>query len=207
MEKVSAPGPVPVPAGGTACVTADQVGAAAAGAVERTGPHAAWPIGMAISFIGGILVMPVAGISINMISMFAFLVVLGIVVDDAIVVGENVYEYREEGLDHMSAAIKGAREVAMPVTFAILTTIVAFVPLLFMPGTTGKFWWPLPAVVITVLAMSLLEALFILPAHLAHSSSRPRTAGRASGDGREGPPRRSPMDAGKTVWPLIVQVK
>jgi multidrug efflux pump subunit AcrB len=133
-------------------------------------------MGMVISFIGSMLFLPMVGVSINMISMFAFLVVLGIVVDDAIVVGENVYEYRQEGLDHMTAAIRGAREIAMPVTFSILTTIVAFVPLLFIPGTLGKFWWPLPAVVITVLAISLFEALYILPAHLAHSSSRPRTA-------------------------------
>jgi multidrug efflux pump subunit AcrB len=132
-------------------------------------------MGMTISFIGSLLFLPAIGVSINMISMFAFLVVLGIVVDDAIVVGENVYEYRQEGLSHMAAAIRGAREIAMPVTFSILTTIVAFVPLLFMPGTTGKFWWPLPAVVITVLAISLLEALYILPAHLAHSSSTPHT--------------------------------
>ena len=132
-------------------------------------------MGMTISFVGSLLFLPAIGVSINMISMFAFLVVLGIVVDDAIVVGENVYEYRQEGLDHMSAAIRGAREIAMPVTFSIMTTIVAFVPLLFMPGTTGKFWWPLPAVVITVLAISLLEALYILPAHLAHSSSTPHT--------------------------------
>ncbi len=133
-------------------------------------------MGMTISFVGSILFLPAVGVSINMISMFAFLVVLGIVVDDAIVVGENVYEYRQEGMDHMSAAILGAREIARPVTFSILTTIVAFVPLLFMPGTLGKFWWPLPAVVITVLALSLIEALYILPAHLAHSSSRSRTA-------------------------------
>ena len=132
-------------------------------------------MGMTISFVGSLLFLPAIGVSINMISMFAFLVVLGIVVDDAIVVGENVYEYRQEGLDHMSAAIRGAKEMAMPVTFSILSTIVAFVPLLFMPGTTGKFWWPLPAVVITVLAISLLEALYILPAHLAHSSSKPHT--------------------------------
>jgi len=132
-------------------------------------------MGMTISFVGSLLFLPAIGVSINMISMFAFLVVLGIVVDDAIVVGENVYEYRQEGMDHMSAAIRGAREMAMPVTFSILSTIVAFVPLLFMPGTTGKFWWPLPAVVITVLAISLLEALYILPAHLAHSSSEPHT--------------------------------
>jgi multidrug efflux pump subunit AcrB len=136
-------------------------------------------MGMTISFVGSLLLLPAIGVSINMISMFAFLVALGIVVDDAIVVGENVYEYRQEGLSHMAAAIKGAREIAKPVTFSIITTIVAFIPLLFIPGTTGKFWWPLPAVVITVLAISLLEALYILPAHLAHSSSTPHTgAGR-----------------------------
>jgi len=136
-------------------------------------------MGMTISFVGSLLFLPAIGVSINMISMFAFLVALGIVVDDAIVVGENVYEYRQEGLGHMAAAIRGAKEISKPVTFSIITTIVAFVPLLFMPGTTGKFWWPLPAVVITVLAISLLEALYILPAHLAHSSSEPHTgAGR-----------------------------
>ena len=123
-------------------------------------------MGMAISFIGGLVFLPAIDVSINMVSMFAFLVVLGIVVDDAIVVGENIHEYRERGMSPMQAAIAGTRDIARPVTFSILTTIVAFVPLLFMPGTTGKFWWPLPAVVITVLAVSLLEALFILPAHL-----------------------------------------
>ena len=129
-------------------------------------------MGMAISFIGSLLFLPAIDVSINMVSMFAFLVVLGIVVDDAIVVGENVHEYREQGMSPMQAAIAGTRDIAGPVTFSILTTIVAFVPLLFMPGTTGKFWWPLPAVVITVLAVSLLEALFILPAHLGHLSKR-----------------------------------
>lgn len=132
-------------------------------------------MGMTISFVGGLLFLPVVGVSINMISMFAFLVVLGIVVDDAIVVGENIYEYRQQGMSNLSAAIKGAREIAGPVTFSIITTVVAFIPLLFMPGTTGKFWWPLPVVVIIVLLVSLFEALFILPAHLAHSSSKPRT--------------------------------
>ena len=128
-------------------------------------------MGMTISFIGSLLVLPALGVSINMISMFAFLVVLGIVVDDAIVVGENIYEYRQRGMGLLEAAIQGARDIAGPVTFSILSTIVAFVPLLFVPGETGKFWWPLPAVVITVLAISLLEALFILPAHLAHSKT------------------------------------
>lgn len=127
-------------------------------------------MGMAISFIGGLAFLPVIDVSINMISMFAFLVVLGIVVDDAIVVGENIYEYRQQGMGYLEAAIKGAKDISKPVIFSILTNIIAFIPLLFIPGTTGKFWWPLPAVVIVVLAVSLLEALFILPSHLAHSS-------------------------------------
>ncbi|MDF0752427.1 efflux RND transporter permease subunit [Marinobacter sp. 71-i] len=126
-------------------------------------------MGMTISFVGSVLFLPAMDVSINMISMFGFLMVLGIVVDDAIVVGENIYEYREEGMGFMEAAIKGAKDIAGPVTFSILTNIVAFLPLLFIPGTTGKFWWPLGMVVILVLALSLVEALFILPAHLAHS--------------------------------------
>ncbi|SMO31830.1 efflux RND transporter permease subunit [Gracilimonas mengyeensis] len=127
-------------------------------------------MGMTISFVGALLFLPLANLSINMISMFGFLVVLGIVVDDAIVVGENIYEYRQQGMNFLEAAVEGARDMSRPVTFSILTNIIAFVPLLFMPGTTGKYWWPLPAVVIIVLAVSLFEALFILPAHLAHSS-------------------------------------
>ncbi len=132
-------------------------------------------MGMTISFVGGLLFLPMVNVSINMISMFAFLVVLGIVVDDAIVVGENIYEYREQGHDFMTAAIMGAKDIAAPVTFTILTTIVAFIPVMFIPGTTGLFWWPLPVVVITVLAISLIEALFILPAHLAHSTDKAKT--------------------------------
>ncbi len=125
-------------------------------------------MGMTVSFIGGMIFLPMLGISVNMISMFGFLVVLGIVVDDAIVVGENVYEYRKKGLSPMKAAIAGTKDVSKPVIFSITTTIIAFVPLLFMPGETGKFWQPLPVVVIVILAVSLLEALFILPSHLAH---------------------------------------
>ena len=126
-------------------------------------------MGMLVSFIGGQTFLPAAGVSLNMISMFGFLVVLGIVVDDAIVVGENVYEYRKRGMDPVKAAIQGARDISRPVTFAILTNIIAFVPLLFIPGRTGMYWMPLPIVVILVLAVSLIDALFILPAHLAHS--------------------------------------
>ena len=132
-------------------------------------------MGMAISFIGSFTLLPALDISINMISMFGFLVALGIVVDDAIVVGENVYEHHERGLDRMSAAIVGTQEVARPVTFSILTNIVAFLPVLFLPGVTGNYWWPLPAVVIVVLLFSLAEALFILPAHLGHIGKRSKT--------------------------------
>ena len=124
--------------------------------------------GMGVSFVGAALVLPVLGVSINMISMFGFLVVLGIVVDDAIVVGENVFEHTERGEDPATAAIEGTRTIAGPVTFSVLSTAVAFVPVLLLPGTTGLYWWSMPVVVIAVLLLSLLEALYILPAHLAH---------------------------------------
>lgn len=126
-------------------------------------------MGMVVSFVGGILLLPLTGVSINMISLFGFLVVLGIVVDDAVVVGENVYEKRQERRNLLGAAIDGTKEVSGPVVFSILTNIVAFVPLMFIPGETGKFWSPLPVVVILVLSLSLIESLFILPSHLAHT--------------------------------------
>lgn len=123
-------------------------------------------MGMVISFVGAMMFLPVVDISINMISMFGFLIVLGIVVDDAIVVGENIYEYRQQGYSYMDAAILGTKDVAKPVVLSVLTTIIAFVPLLFIPGETGKYWWPLPVVVIVMLSVSLFEALYILPSHV-----------------------------------------
>lgn len=132
-------------------------------------------LGIPISFLGSLLFLPAMGVSINMISMFAFIVALGIVVDDAIVVGENIYKYRQAGLPALQAAIHGAREVAMPVNFSILTNIAAFVPLLFIPGEIGKIYKYIPLVVITVFIISLIESLFILPAHLAHQQEKVRT--------------------------------
>ncbi|CAG37566.1 efflux RND transporter permease subunit [Desulfotalea psychrophila] len=129
-------------------------------------------MGIPISFLGGLLFLPVFGVSINMISMFAFIVALGIVVDDAIVAGENIYEYRQKGLPFIEAAIKGAQDVAIPIAFAILTNIVAFAPLLFIPGTMGKIWGVIPTVVITVFVISWVEALLILPSHLAHGNPK-----------------------------------
>ncbi len=138
-------------------------------------------MGMAASFIGGLIFLPAFGVSISMISLFAFLIVLGIVVDDAVVVGENIHEERQAGGDPLTASIRGTREIVMPVTFSILTNIVAFIPLLFIPGETGKFWWPLPAVVIVVLSVSLIEALFILPSHLAHTPHAKKREGGVTG--------------------------
>ena len=125
-------------------------------------------MGIPISFLGAFLFLPSLGITINIISMFAFIVALGIVVDDAIVVGENIYEYRQAGMPALRAAIQGARDVLLPVTFSILTNIVAFLPLCFVPGFMGKIWKSIPFVVITVFSISWVEALLILPCHLAH---------------------------------------
>jgi len=95
-------------------------------------------MGIPVSFLGAMLLLPGMGVTLNMISMFAFITALGIVVDDAIVVGENIYEMRQRGVDFITAAIRGARQMAVPVAFSILTNIVAFLPLYFMPGTFGK---------------------------------------------------------------------
>ncbi len=125
-------------------------------------------MGIPISFMGAFLFLPGLGVSINMISLFAFIVTLGIVVDDAIVVGENIFEHRQSGDDRMLSSIRGAREVAMPVTFSILTTVAAFSPLLFVQGAWGQIMRNIPLVVITILLISLFESLYILPAHLGH---------------------------------------
>ncbi|MCF8079027.1 MAG: efflux RND transporter permease subunit [Desulfobacterales bacterium] len=129
-------------------------------------------LGIPISFLGSLLILPAAGVSINMVSMFAFIVTLGIVVDDAIVVGENVYHHRQQGKPWFFAAVTGAREIAMPVTFGVLTNMVAFVPMFFVPGIMGKVFRQIPVVVIFVFAVSLVESLFILPAHLGHQKDR-----------------------------------
>ena len=129
-------------------------------------------MGIPISFLGGLLLLPLLGVSINMVSLFAFIVALGIVVDDAIVVGENIYEYHQRGMSFRKAAARAARDVAMPVTFSILTNIVAFMPMFFVPGIMGKIFRVIPAVVVLVFLISLVESLFILPAHLGHHHER-----------------------------------
>jgi multidrug efflux pump subunit AcrB len=130
-------------------------------------------LGIPISFMGAFFLMPTMGVSVNMISLFALIITLGLVVDDAIVVGENVYEKVEMGLSPLEAATEGAREMAVPVTFAILTTAAAFAPMLFVPGTTGKIFRIIPLVVLFVLFFSLIESFFVLPAHLSHQGDLP----------------------------------
>ncbi|MCP4755393.1 MAG: efflux RND transporter permease subunit [Proteobacteria bacterium] len=125
-------------------------------------------MGIPISFLGSFIFLPSLDVSINMYSLFGLIVTLGMVVDDAIIIGENIYFHRQEGEKPIDAAISGASEVAVPVVFSILTTIVAFSPMLFLPGLWGKYFRILPSVIITVLLISLLESLLILPAHLGH---------------------------------------
>jgi multidrug efflux pump subunit AcrB len=129
-------------------------------------------LGIPISFAFGLMLLPQFDVSINMISVFAFIMVLGIVVDDAIIIGENIYRKQEQGFGPFKAAVEGALEVGRPVIFAVLTTMVAFWPLLLAGGRTGKILRNLPIVVILVLLGSLIEALFILPSHLERSASR-----------------------------------
>jgi len=135
-------------------------------------------MGIPISFLGSLFLMPAMDVSINMISLFAFIVTLGMVVDDAIVVGESAFHLRRQGVDKLEAAIGGVKKVARPVTFAILTTIVAFMPMFFVPGVSGKLFRVIPAIVVSVLLISWVESLFILPAHLAHLKD-PKTTGFA----------------------------
>lgn len=130
-------------------------------------------MGIPTSFLGGMLFLPYFDVSINMVSMFAFIISLGIVVDDAIIAGENIYANLAKGKSRLEAAIEGAREVKIPLTFSILTNIVAFLPLMFIEGGMGKVMIAIPAVVVLCFAISWVEALFILPAHIAHLKNKP----------------------------------
>jgi len=142
-------------------------------------------MGIPISFLGGLMIASMFGVTISMVSLFALIVVLGIVVDDAIVAGENIFAAQEAGETGSQAALSGVRGIAAPVAVGVLTTVAAFAPLLFSTGTLGQIMKPVPIIVIGVLLVSLFEAFFILPSHLSSSSrwSRgilARLQGRAS---------------------------
>jgi multidrug efflux pump subunit AcrB len=126
----------------------------------------AW--GIPIAFAGSFFMLPFLGVTINVVVLMAFIITLGIVVDDAIVTGENVYQHMQRGSKPLTAAIKGTQEVSVPVIFGIITTMVAFYPLTLMSGRDGAFFTNIPLVVIPVLLFSLVESKLILPAHLKH---------------------------------------
>ena len=130
---------------------------------------AAWVfVGVPVSILGGIAIMPLFGVSLNLLSLFAFILVLGIVVDDAIVTGENIYTHMRRKKDRVQAAIDGTHEVAVPVTFGVLTTVAAFTPLLLIEGARGQVFAQIPLVVIPVLLFSIIESKFVLPSHMSH---------------------------------------
>ena len=126
-------------------------------------------VGIPISFMGAFLVLGFSGETVNMISLFAFIMTLGILVDDAIIVGENIYTHFKMGKPPKEAVVEGLNEVGGPVVMAVTTTVVAFAPLLYISGIMGKFIAVLPTAVIAILIVSLIEALLILPAHLEHA--------------------------------------
>ena len=125
-------------------------------------------IGIPLSFLGALMVMAWTGTSVNMLSLFAFILVLGIVVDDAIVVAENVDRERQRGLSGLKAAVRGVQGISVPVVFAVLTSVLAFMPMLNLPGIMGKFLAVIPLTVIPALLFSLVESQLVLPAHLSH---------------------------------------
>ena len=125
-------------------------------------------VGLAISGIGALAVMLLLDLAINTISLFSFVLAIGIVVDDAIVVAEHIHSERKRGTPGVAAAIRGTRRIKVPLTFAVLTSIAAFTPLLFIPGGIGEIWGALPIIIIAMLLISLTESLLVLPNHLSH---------------------------------------
>jgi multidrug efflux pump subunit AcrB len=124
--------------------------------------------GIPVALLGTVAVFPAAGISISTMSVMAFILVLGILVDDAIVVGERIYAHEQQGKKRLQAAVEGAQEVSLPVFFGVLTTMVTFIPIVNIPGPMGGFFEPLGYTVIIALGFSIIESQFILPVHLAH---------------------------------------
>ena len=135
-------------------------------------------MGIPVSILGALVVVWSMGGTLNMLSLFGLITVLGIVVDDAILVSEAVYHHLQKGLSPVDAAVEGVLEVGLPVTAAILTTVIAFLPLAFIGDVIGKFLAILPMVVIPCLTISLVECLFLLPTHLAHGLKKKRPSGQ-----------------------------
>jgi len=144
-------------------------------------------MGLVLSILGVAICMKVMGLTLNLMTMFGLIVVLGLLVDDAIIVGENVYTKVEQGVEPKLAAVGGTEEVTWPVVIAITTTIAAFAPLMFIEGRMGDWLGVLPVIVILTLSISLVEALTILPVHLAHGLKPVATMSDADRRRRRGP--------------------
>jgi multidrug efflux pump subunit AcrB len=130
-------------------------------------------VGLPVCFLGAAMMMPVFGVTINMLSLFAFIMVLGIVVDDAIVIGESAYTEIERDGGGVNTVVRGAKRVATPATFGVLTTMAVFAPFVMSSGPEGAFFFNIAVVVILCLAFSLIESKLILPAHIAHTNFKP----------------------------------
>ena len=128
-------------------------------------------VSIPFSFAGMFMIASMGGITLNVISLFGMIMVVGILVDDAIVVGENIFAHYERGVPALKAAVDGTMEVIAPVATSVMTTIIAFLPFFFLDGMMGKFIWQMAIVVVASLAFSLIEAFTILPSHLAHSKA------------------------------------
>lgn len=179
---------------------------------------ALWVVGGLItSGIGALAVMLVLDLAINTISLFSFVLAVGIIVDDAIVVAEHIYLERQRGASGLAAAIRGTRRIKRPLIFAVLTSVAAFTPLLFIPGGIGEVWAALPVIIIGMLLISLAESLLILPRHLSHltgpewvpASRTDRALARIRGGVDRGVNRflEGPLDRGlrfATKWPVVV---
>jgi multidrug efflux pump subunit AcrB len=135
-------------------------------------------IGVPISIMGALWMFPIAGLSIDVLTLFAFILVLGLLVDDAIVVGENIHSHQEAAEEPLSAAISGATEVVVPVIFGVLTTVAAFLPMILSPGMMGSFFGTIGVVVSICLFFSVVESQLVLPAHLGHHADAERKQGR-----------------------------
>ena len=125
-------------------------------------------VGLVVSGFGALAAMMVVGVAITTVSLFSFVLAIGIIVDDAIVVAEHIQYERSRGTPGVTAAIRGVRRIKVPLTFAVLTSVMAFVPLLYIPGGVGEVWRALPVIMIAILLVSLIESVFILPNHLSH---------------------------------------
>ncbi len=128
-------------------------------------------LGVPIALLGAVMMMPVIGASLDQATVFAFILVLGILVDDAIVVGENVYTHEGRSGDRVRAAIEGTQQVAVPVIFGVLTTVAAFFPMLVIPGRMGQIFFFMGGTVVICLVFSLVESQLVLPSHLSHGRS------------------------------------